>query len=124
MSKVPVVIQVLMFVLILLCGNLSWKVGLDKMGGFMIEGKTTIESFIDIVFSYWIWLGAFFYITGTLLWFYIISKEELSYVYPMVSIGYILTAVMGVILFNEHVSLTRWIGMGVVSSGFILLSFK
>ena len=119
-----VIWQVLLFVFILLIGNICWKMGIVKINGFMVGDKSLAQSLSHILASPWMWAGGVFYVLGTLWWFYIISKEELSYVYPMVSIGYILTAIAGVVLFKETVTMTRWIGMGVVSLGFIILSFK
>ena len=116
--------QVLLFVLILLLGNISWKMGLVKMNGFMVGSKTPVESFLALLFSPWMWLGGVFYVIGTLWWFYVMSKENLSYIYPMVSIGYILTAIAGIVIFKETVSSTGWIGMGIVTIGFVVLSMK
>jgi undecaprenyl phosphate-alpha-L-ara4N flippase subunit ArnF len=116
--------QVLLFVIILLLGNISWKMGLVKMNGFMVGSKTPLESVLALLYSPWMWLGGVFYIIGTLWWFYVMSKENLSYIYPMVSIGYILTAIAGIVIFKETVSATGWIGMFIVMVGFVVLSMK
>ena len=119
-----VISQVLLFVFILLLGNICWKMGLVKIKGFMVGGKTIAQSFGDIFFSPWIWAGGVFYVVGTLWWFYIMSKEDLSYVYPMVSIGYILTAIAGIVIFKETVNPIQWVGMAIVFCGFVVLSIK
>ncbi len=90
----------------------------------MVNNKTVLQSLIDILKSPWIWTGCFFYIVGTLWWFYLMSKEDISYLYPLVSIGYVLGAIVGVFFFKEDVTLVRWVGMGIVSVGFIFLSMK
>lgn len=122
--NLAVIGQVLLFVFILLIGNICWKMGIVKMNGFMMGDKSFVSNIMTLLTSPWMWAGGIFYVLGTLWWFYIISREDLSYVYPMVSIGYILTAIAGVLIFKESVSMIRWIGMGVVSFGFIILSMK
>jgi drug/metabolite transporter (DMT)-like permease len=94
------------------------------MDGFLVPGKSLSQSLLGLVKSPYMWLGALFYIGGTLGWFFILSRHSLSYVYPMVSIGYILTAVLGVLLFHETIPWTGWLGMGIVLCGFVVLSIR
>ncbi len=124
MINYKIVLQILLFVCILTTGNVLWKFGLVRIGGFLTEDKTFVNSIRELLLSWEMWLGGVFYVGGTLYWFTILSRENLSYVYPMVSIGYILTSIMGVIFFNETISSTGWIGMGIVSLGFVVLSIK
>lgn len=116
--------QILLFSMILLIGNVSWKMGIIKINGFMMGDKSLLQNLVAVASSPWMWLGGVFYVLGTLVWFYIISRHDLSYVYPMVSISYILTAVAGVIIFKEQIPPIRMVGMGIVSLGFVVLSFK
>ncbi len=122
MPNFKVMGQVLLFVSILTAGNVLWKYGLIRIEGFMTGSKTLMDSVKDLLFCPQMWIGSIFYVGGTLFWFYILSREDLSYVYPMVSIGYVLTSLMGMVLFNETIPPIRFVGMGVVFVGFILLS--
>lgn len=117
-------LQIFLFVSLLTTGNVLWKFGLVKIGGFLTENKSYLESLKDLAFCPFMWIGALFYIVGTLYWFTLLSRHNLSYVYPMVSIGYILTSIMGIIFFGETISTTGWVGMGVVFLGFIILSIR
>jgi uncharacterized membrane protein len=105
-------------------GNILWKYGLMNIGGVFVSEKTFISSIKDLLVSPYMWLGALFYIAGTLYWFTLLSKHDLSYVFPMVSIGYVLTAIAGVLLFKETIPVTGWIGMGIIFVGFIILSIR
>ena len=124
MLNVKLLLQILLFVLLLATGNVLWKYGLVQMGGFMTEDKTMTQSLRGLFFCPQMWAGAFFYVVGTLYWFTILSRENLSYVYPMVSIGYVITALAGVVLFNERIVATGWIGMAIVLVGFVVLSIR
>lgn len=117
-------LQVLLFVCMLAAGNLLWKYGLVQMNGFMTNDKTLWQGIRDLLKSWPIWAGGVFYVVGTLYWFTILSRENISYVYPMVSIGYVITAVSGALIFGETILTTGWIGMGIVLLGFLVLSIR
>ncbi len=124
MPNFKLILQILLFVAMLTTGNVLWKYGLVSIGGVFVNGKTFFNSIRDLLFSLYMWLGALFYIAGTLYWFALLSRHDLSYVYPMVSIGYVLTAVAGVLLFKETIHFTGWLGMGIILVGFIVLSIR
>jgi uncharacterized membrane protein len=124
MPNLKLILQILLFVAMLTVGNVLWKYGLVNIGGVFVNGKTFFNSVKDLLVSPYMWLGALFYIAGTLYWFTLLSRHDLSYVYPMVSIGYVLTALAGVLLFKETIPVTGWIGMGIIFVGFIVLSIR
>lgn len=124
MPNLKLVTQILLFVCLLAAGNVLWKYGLIKMDGFMTDNKSAVQSFKDLITCGEMWIGAVFYIGATLYWFTILSRENLSYVYPMVSIGYVITALAGVLLFKETILTTGWIGMGIILVGFVVLSIR
>lgn len=124
MPNLKLIFQILLFVGLLAVGNILWKYGLVRMDGFMTDEKSTVQSFKDLLFCPQIWAGAVFYVVATLYWFTILSRESLSYVYPMVSIGYVITALAGVLLFKETIAVTGWIGMSIILVGFVVLSIR
>lgn len=62
-------------------------------------------------------LIAFFILFLTLL-----SKLDLSYVLPVTSLGYIITALLGAILLGEEVSALRWLGIAAIAVGVYLVT--
>lgn len=124
MPNLKLIGQILLFVCLLAAGNVLWKYGLLRMGGFLTAGKSMSQSLRELALCPQMWAGAMFYVIGTLYWFTILSRENLSYVYPMVSIGYVITSLAGVMLFNETILMSGWIGMGIILIGFIVLSIR
>lgn len=47
----------------------------------------------------------------------LLSRADLSFVLPVTSMSYVLTAIMGKVFLYEHVSLIRWAGIGVICLG-------
>ena len=50
------------------------------------------------------------------------TRVEVSYAYPLLSVGYIVTALAGWLLFDEAMDLTRWSGIGVICCGVWLIT--
>jgi len=124
MPNIKLVLQMLLFVSLLTAGNVLWKFGLTNMGGFFVNDKTFLGSIRELFVSPYIWMGALLYIFGTLFWFTLLSKYNFSYVYPMISIAYVLGAIAGIIFFKETIPITGWIGLGIIFVGFIVLSIR
>lgn len=70
----------------------------------------------------WLWLGGALYGASFALWLVVLSRMDLSKAYPMVSLGYLVTSLLGVLLFGEHLSATRISGLAVVMVGVFLLA--
>ncbi|MCT8976797.1 SMR family transporter [Clostridium sp. CX1] len=81
-----------------------------------------IESLIGILKNAPVMCGIISYGVSFLLWIKVLSKVELSYAYPMVSIGYILVMFFSYFLFKENISLMRLMGVALIIVGVILVA--
>lgn len=84
--------------------------------------KALIPSILGILKNGPVMLGTISYALSFLIWIKVLSKVELSYAYPMVSIGYILTMFFSYFLFKENISLIRIAGVGFIIIGVILVA--
>ena len=116
--------------LLLLCavlltvGQVLWKHGLQRMGGFDPTVKNLGTSLLALVISPYIVAGLVAFIVGTVLWLKVLSNVPLSLAYPMMSISYVLGVIVGALFFREQVPLTRWLGTIVVCFGIYLISWR
>lgn len=44
--------------------------------------------------------------------------------YPMISLSYVMGMLAAVLIFHEHVPVTRWIGLGLIIIGVVLVVQK
>jgi len=51
------------------------------------------------------------------VWLLVLSRVEVSFAYPLLSVGYIVNAVAGYYLFQENLSLTRITGILIICVG-------
>lgn len=66
--------------------------------------------------------GLALYGVSTLLWIYALRTVELSYAYPLISLGYILVFIASYFIFHESISLLRLGGLVLIVSGIILVA--
>ena len=56
------------------------------------------------------------------MWIVALSRVEVSVAYPLLSVGYVVNALMAMWLFGEVVTAQRWIGIGVILLGVTLVA--
>lgn len=99
---------------------------LVKYGAVNLEINFTIKylipSIIGILKNLPVMLGIISYGLSFFIWIKVLSKVELSYAYPMVSIGYIITMIFSYFLFKENISFIRILGVVFIIIGVILIS--
>lgn len=103
-------------------GQLFLKTGMNKLGNFKISLEALIPIFIKAFLSPYILLGLGCYVTGFLIWLIVLAKAEVSYAYPLISLGYVLTAIMGWWLLGENVTVVRMAGILVTCIGVFIIS--
>lgn len=99
---------------------------LVKYGAVNLQLNFTLKylfpSILSILKNAPVMLGIISYGLSFLLWIKVLSKVELSYAYPMVSIGYILIMFFSYFIFKENISFTRLIGVIFIIIGVIFVS--
>lgn len=101
----------------LVFGQTSWKYGMQNLH---LHGNV-ISKIFQFFFSPFILIGFALYIIATIIWMYLLSKLPLSFLYPLQSLAYVLSIVIAILIFKEHIPLTRWIGTGVILIGVYLI---
>lgn len=77
---------------------------------------------LAIGFSPSVIAGLLLYFGSALLWLFVLAKVELSYAYPFVALGFVLTAILGRLLFNDSFSTGKIIGTTLIIAGVAVLS--
>jgi len=103
-------------------GQLSLKFGMSQMGNFSVSLPSLASVFARAAFNPFIILGLFCYGTGFLVWLIVLSKAEVSYAYPMISLGYVFTALLAWLLLGEHVTVTRFVGILITCLGVFIIA--
>ena len=98
-------------------GQTILKAGVNKLGTLSMNG----ESFIKAFSSLEVWGGLIFYGLSSLFWILALSHKDLSYAYPMLSMGYILVIFISWFLLGEQITPIRIFGVLLISFGVYLV---
>ena len=89
-----------------------------------LGGGNAAASFwwLTLLRSGWLWLYLACCGAATGLWLLALSGLNISYAFPMLSVSYVLVAVLARVFLKEAVSMRRWIAIGVICCGVILIA--
>lgn len=65
-------------------------------------------------------LAMILYLSLSLAWVWILTQIPLSKAYPIVAINFVLTAIAGTVLFDEHLHPMNWLGLILIVIGIAL----
>lgn len=111
---------VLIAIMFSVTGELFLKAGMNEVGVFSFSnfGPTIVR----ILSTARIWAGFAFIGVGAIFWLAAISRVNLSWAYPMLSLGYILVLLFSSLVLKEPVNAVRWFGAIVICIGVFLVS--
>jgi undecaprenyl phosphate-alpha-L-ara4N flippase subunit ArnE len=81
-----------------------------------------VQLFIALISQVFIWLWGLSFVAAMGLWLIGLQKLDLSYAYPLVSVGYVIVSLLSAIFFHERVDRHRWLAVAVISSGVVLIA--
>jgi drug/metabolite transporter (DMT)-like permease len=103
-------------------GQISMKTGMGQVRQInsfsSLLDPNTIQ---DIFGNSYVLGGLFFYVVATFLWLGALSTLNVSSIYPLLSLGYVLTAIFAIIFLGEVVSSLQWCGIALVVMGCVLI---
>ncbi len=69
-----------------------------------------------------LWIGLILYGLSLGLWLFVLSKMELSKAYPIISLGYVFTLILGYLFLNETITVTKITGITLIMIGVFTLT--
>ena len=122
MVKYLVLALIFLDVILNVAGQLSLKYGMSQFGNFSLSLSTLPPVFLKAATNLNVLLGLVCYGLGFLVWLIVLAKAEVSYAYPLISLGYVFTAILARAMFGEAVSFTRMAGILVTCLGVCLIA--
>lgn len=105
-------------------GNLLMRAGVVNAGGLKL-GNSIVPQLFALAKEPLFLLGVFLYGLSAIIWFSVISSEQLSTAYPiLVSITFILVTAGSVVFFHEGVSLFKAAGIMIILTGIWIVAQK
>ncbi len=98
------------------------KRGMLAIGKFSFTIDNLIPIGLRVGSNPFVLLGIGFYGISVVVWLLVLSRVDVSYAYPMLSIGYIVAALAGKVFFGEPVDIVRWLGICTICLGVYLIT--
>src|ERR1700729_2496605 len=103
--------------------QLLLKVATKPLGYFSEFNADILNSSVIILFkSPSFWAGMVCYGASLCVWLAALSKAPVSTAYPMLSLGYVVVAVVSVTWLGEKLSPAKMLGIALICAGVVLVS--
>ena len=103
--------------------QLLLKVATKPLSHFTAFNTDTLQSSVMILSkSLPFWTGMLCYGASVCVWVAALSKAPVSTAYPMLSLGYVVVAVVSVLWLGESMGLAKVLGIALICVGVILVS--
>ncbi|MDH5184780.1 MAG: EamA family transporter [Gammaproteobacteria bacterium] len=99
---------------------MRWQVGLA--GGLPADGQGKIVFIINLLLNPWVISGVVATFLAGVSWMLAMTKFEISYAFPFISLNYILILFAAFILFGETFSMVKIIGTTLVVVGLLVIA--
>lgn len=116
------ILLILFSVSLAVFGQVFLKKGMLDIGEIPLNFGTPFFLLARVFSSFKLFFGFSLFALSSVTWLVVLSRVDLSFAYPMVSMGYILTIFISWKFLGETISPMRWIAVVVICTGVFLLS--
>jgi multidrug transporter EmrE-like cation transporter len=113
---------ILLGVLLNATAQLCLKQGMRQVGHFAFSLSNLAPIGFKVALNPFVFAGLVCYVVSVVVWLLALSRVEVSYAYPLLSVGYIVTAFAGQLFFGEALGPMRWAGIIVICLGVYLVT--
>lgn len=102
--------------------QLCLKAAVRGMGHIALTAPSLWRAGGELIQNPYLLGGLACYVVSVVVWILALSRVEVSLAYPMLSLGYVVTAVAAWLIFSERLNPIQWAGIGVIIVGVTLLA--
>ena len=110
-------------VLLNACAQLLLKAGTNALGGAIhLTASNWFETFVKVITQWPILGGLACYGVSLVVWIIGLSRTDVTIAYPMLSLGYVVSAVGAWMFLGEIIPPQRLLAIGLIMLGVVLLA--
>ena len=106
-------------------GAVLLSVALNAAGQVLFKSAYAAQpeaSLFSILPHFEVWGGFIVYGLSAVCWLWVLSRAQLSFAYPVLSLTFPIVVGLSAVLFSEFISPVRWTGVGLIVAGVSFLS--
>ena len=113
---------VLTGVLLNATAQLLIKSGAETIGAFAFTAGNLWRAGLHFALQWQILLGLACYAISVVVWILALTRVQVSVAYPMLSLGYVVTALAAWWLFGEALTVQKLLGIAVIIVGVVIMA--
>jgi multidrug transporter EmrE-like cation transporter len=98
------------------------KQGMMSLGPLTFTSDTIIQRVFQIIFNPWVFIGLTTFVISMASHLFVLSKVDLSFAYPFLSLAYVVVAVIAWLVFKEELGAYKIMGIVLICAGTILIA--
>jgi transporter family protein len=104
-------------------GAILMKIGATRIGHVELHSIAQIFSYIFKLFTTLQSVaGITLYFLSALIWSYLLTKLDISFVQPILALTYVLTPLLAIFILKEQMPAARWLGIFVIIIGVFIVA--
>lgn len=103
-------------------GQLLTKYAIPLFGPAPKSIATAFPYIFKVLTNGYFIISLSFGLLAALCWIFSLQKFQLSFAYPFMSLSFVLVIIFSNIIFKEHISFNRWLGIIAIIFGVYLIS--
>ena len=102
--------------------QLMLKAGMTNMGSISFTADTAILRIVQIVFSPWVFAGLCTFVISMASHLFVLSKVDISFAYPFLSLAYVAVAIFAWLVFKEELGAFKIAGIALICLGTVFIA--
>jgi multidrug transporter EmrE-like cation transporter len=102
--------------------QLLLKVGMTRIGHFDFSWSNALPIGMQVAVNPYVLVGLVFYVVSVVVWLLVLSRIDVSVAYPMLSLGYVVNALIAYYWLGEDLSMLRISGILIILLGVFLVA--
>ena len=102
--------------------QLMLKAGMTNMGSISFTADTAVLRIVQIVFSPWVFAGLCTFVISMASHLFVLSKVDISFAYPFLSLAYVAVAIFAWLVFKEELGAFKIAGIALICLGTVFIA--
>ncbi len=87
-----------------------------------VQQGDILEMVQRVGMNLWVLAGMALYFFGAIIWLFVLAQAEVSFAYPFVGLGFILTLALGKLIMGDVITAQRIVGTLLVTAGVVIIA--
>ena len=104
--------------------QLMLKQGMNSIGAFNVGSEPILALVFRIIFNPFVYFGLMNFVVSMGSHLFVLSRVDVSFAFPVLSIAYVLVALYAHFFMNELLTWNHIVGIGLIVGGTVFISMK